>query len=61
MTTSNMRVLLVALVSRRDRCAFREGRLRWIKSNKRLVALNCEGATLYICFRDGCCGNVIGK
>jgi hypothetical protein len=33
-------VLLVALVSGRDRCAFREGRLRWIKNNKRLVAPN---------------------
>jgi len=38
MTTSNMKVLLVALVSGCDGCAFRERRLRWIKSNKRLVA-----------------------
>jgi hypothetical protein len=35
--------------------------LRWIKNNKRLVAPNCEGATLHVCFRDGCYGNVIGK
>jgi hypothetical protein len=34
-------VLLVALVSGRDGCTFRERRLRWIKSNKRLVARNC--------------------
>jgi len=54
-------VLLVALVSGRDRWAFRKGRLRWIKNNKRLVTPNCEGATLHICFRDGCYGNVIGK
>jgi hypothetical protein len=30
-------LLLVALVSGRDRCAFREGRLRRIKNNKRLA------------------------
>jgi hypothetical protein len=30
-------VLLVALVSGRDRCAFREGRLRRIKNNKPLA------------------------
>jgi hypothetical protein len=35
-------VLLVALVSGCDGCAFRERRLRWIKSNKRLVAPNCK-------------------
>jgi hypothetical protein len=35
-------VLLVALVSGRDGCAFRERRLRWIKNNKRLVAPNCR-------------------
>jgi hypothetical protein len=35
-------MLLVALISGRDGCAFREGRLRWIKSNKRLVAANCR-------------------
>ena len=56
-----LEVLLVALVSGRDRCAFREERLRWIKNNKRLVAPNCEGATLHLSFRDGCYGNVIGK
>jgi hypothetical protein len=33
MTTSKHDVLLVALVSGRDGCAFRERRLRWIKSN----------------------------
>ena len=49
MTTSNMRCSFVALVSGRNGCAFREGRLRWIKSNKRLVAPNCRGATLPCC------------
>ena len=54
-------MLLVALVSGRDGCAFRERRLRWIKSNKRLVAPNCKVPRLHICFRDGCYGNVIGN
>jgi hypothetical protein len=35
-------VLRVALVSRRDGCAFRERRLRWIKNNKPPVARNCN-------------------
>jgi hypothetical protein len=35
-------VLLVALVSGRDGCAFREGRLRGIRNNKRLVVPNCK-------------------
>jgi hypothetical protein len=35
-------VLPVALVSGRDGCAFREGRLRWIRNNKRLVVPNCK-------------------
>jgi hypothetical protein len=37
-----LEVLLVALVSGRDGCAFRERRLRWIKNNKRLVAPSCK-------------------
>jgi hypothetical protein len=54
-------VLLVALVSERDGCAFRERRLRWIKSNKSLVAPNSSLARCGICFRVGCYGNVIGS
>src|SRR5260370_42535426 len=41
-------VLLVALFSGRDGCAFREGRLRWIKSNKRLVAPNWRGPRCHV-------------
>ena len=43
-------MLLVALVSGRDGCAFREGRLRWIKSNKRLVAPSCRVPGCYAAY-----------
>jgi hypothetical protein len=37
-----------ALVTGRDRCAFRERRLRWSKSNKRLAAANCKVSCTYV-------------
>jgi hypothetical protein len=42
-------VLLVALVSGRDRCAFREGRLRWIKNNIRVshLIVSCHIAHMF--------------
>jgi hypothetical protein len=43
-------VLLVALVSGRDRCALREGRLRWIKNNKRLAAPNCKVPRCHVAY-----------
>ena len=46
-------VLLVALVSGRDGCAFREGRLRWIRNNKRLVVRNCRLARCTYGFEMG--------
>jgi hypothetical protein len=43
-------VLLVALVSGRDGFALREGRLRWIKSNKRLAAPNCRMPRCHVAY-----------
>ena len=54
-------VLLLALVSGRDRCRVPGRKIAKDQEQKSLVVPICEAATLHICFRDGCYGNVIGN
>ena len=54
-------VLLSRLFPCRDGCALRHRRWRWIRNDKVLVAPSWRLPRSRICFRDGCCSNVIGK